>query len=121
MDHHHWPSVQPGLGQTAGRDFQQPLHCILFGGGDARDDDRTRSCNTKSHRSERKEGRCVGQQLPLSSPLHHRGRVPEDMSKEHITSHAMHLWDMRMIDYMRTGQAQRIFGRNARIYRTGHC
>ena len=30
------------------------------------------------------------------------------MSKEHITSHAMHLWDMRIIDYMRTGQAQRI-------------
>ena len=35
-------------------------------------------------------------------------RLPEDMSKEHITSHAMHLWDMRMIDYMRSGQAQRI-------------
>ena len=34
--------------------------------------------------------------------------VPEDMSKEHITSHAMHLWDMRIIEYMRTGQAQRI-------------
>ena len=34
--------------------------------------------------------------------------MPEDMSKEHITSHAMHLWDMRMIDYMRSGQAQRI-------------
>ena len=34
--------------------------------------------------------------------------VPEDMSKEHITSHAMHLWDMRIIDYIRTGQAQRI-------------
>ena len=30
------------------------------------------------------------------------------MSKEHITSYAMHLWDMRIIDYMRTGQAQRI-------------
>jgi 2-aminophenol/2-amino-5-chlorophenol 1,6-dioxygenase beta subunit len=30
------------------------------------------------------------------------------MSKEHITSHAMHLWDMRMIEYFRTGQAQRI-------------
>jgi len=30
------------------------------------------------------------------------------MSKEHIASHAMHLWDMRIIDYMRTGQAQRI-------------
>ena len=48
-----------------------------------------------------------------SNSLSHRhftteSDVPEDMSKEHITSHAMHLWDMRMIDYMRSGQAQRI-------------
>ena len=39
-----------------------------------------------------------------SNSLSHRhftteSEVPEDMSKEHITSHAMHLWDMRMIDY----------------------
>ena len=34
--------------------------------------------------------------------------IPEDMSKEHITSHAMHLWDMRIIDYMKSGQCQRI-------------
>jgi 2-aminophenol/2-amino-5-chlorophenol 1,6-dioxygenase beta subunit len=48
-----------------------------------------------------------------SNSLSHRhftteSDVPEDMSKEHIASHAMHLWDMRIIDYMRTGQAQRI-------------
>jgi len=48
-----------------------------------------------------------------SNSLSHRhftteSEVPEDMSKEHIASHAMHLWDMRIIDYMRTGQAQRI-------------
>ena len=30
------------------------------------------------------------------------------MSKEHITSHAMHLWDMRMIELMRQGKAQEI-------------
>ena len=48
-----------------------------------------------------------------SNSLSHRhftteSDVPEDMSKEHITSHAMHLWDMRMIEYMRSGQSQRI-------------
>ena len=48
-----------------------------------------------------------------SNSLSHRhftteSEVPEDMSKEHITSHAMHLWDMRIIDYMRSGQCQRI-------------
>jgi 2-aminophenol/2-amino-5-chlorophenol 1,6-dioxygenase beta subunit len=30
------------------------------------------------------------------------------MSKEHITSHAMHLWDMRMIELMRQGKSQQI-------------
>ena len=48
-----------------------------------------------------------------SNSLSHRhftteSEIPEDMSKEHITSHAMHLWDMRIIDYMKTGQCQRI-------------
>lgn len=48
-----------------------------------------------------------------SNSLSHRhftteSDMPEDMSKEHITSHAMHLWDMRMIEYMRSGQSQRI-------------
>ena len=48
-----------------------------------------------------------------SNSLSHRhftteSEVPEDMSKAHITSHAMHLWDMRIIDYMVKGQSQRI-------------
>ena len=48
-----------------------------------------------------------------SNSLSHRhftteSKIPEDMSKEHITSHAMHLWDMRMIDYMKSGQCQRL-------------
>jgi len=34
--------------------------------------------------------------------------LPEDMSCEHITSHAMHLWDMRMIELMRAGKSQQI-------------
>ena len=38
-----------------------------------------------------------------SNSLSHRhftteSAIPEDMSKEHITSNAMHLWDMRMIE-----------------------
>ena len=48
-----------------------------------------------------------------SNSLSHRhftteSEIPEDMSKEHITSHAMHLWDMRIIDYMKSAQCQRI-------------
>jgi 2-aminophenol/2-amino-5-chlorophenol 1,6-dioxygenase beta subunit len=48
-----------------------------------------------------------------SNSLSHRhftteSEIPEDMSKEHITRHAMHLWDMRIIDYMKSGQCQRI-------------
>ncbi len=48
-----------------------------------------------------------------SNSLSHRhftteSEIPEDMSKEHIASHAMHLWDMRIIDYIRSGQTQRI-------------
>ena len=51
--------------------------------------------------------------LIASNSLSHRHFVtetnpPEDMSKEHITSHAMHLWDMRMIELMRAGKAQQI-------------
>ncbi|MDG1546342.1 MAG: hypothetical protein P8Q55_03020, partial [Candidatus Poseidoniaceae archaeon] len=50
--------------------------------------------------------------LLASNSLSHRhftteAEIPEDMSKEHITSHAMHLWDMRIIDYIRSGQTQR--------------
>ena len=48
-----------------------------------------------------------------SNSLSHRhftteSEVPEDMSKEHITSHAMHLWDMRMIELMKSGKAQEV-------------
>jgi len=48
-----------------------------------------------------------------SNSLSHRHftaepEVPEDMSHEHITSHAMHLWDMRIIDHMVGGRAQRL-------------
>ena len=48
-----------------------------------------------------------------SNSLSHRhftteSDIPEDMSKEHITSHAMHLWDMRMIDHMVNGRAKDI-------------
>ena len=51
--------------------------------------------------------------LVASNSLSHRHFVsetnpPEDMSKEHITSHAMHLWDMRMIELMRQGKSQQI-------------
>ena len=54
--------------------------------------------------------KCV---LIASNSLSHRhftteNDIPEDMSKEHIESHAMHLWDMRMIDLMRAGKAQQI-------------
>ncbi|MBK30055.1 MAG: tRNA U-34 5-methylaminomethyl-2-thiouridine biosynthesis protein [Euryarchaeota archaeon] len=48
-----------------------------------------------------------------SNSLSHRhftteSEVPEDMSKEHITSHAMYLWDMRMIELMKSGKAQEV-------------
>ncbi len=54
--------------------------------------------------------RCL---LLASNSLSHRHfttepEVPEDMSSEHITSHAMHLWDMRMIELMREGKSQQI-------------
>lgn len=48
-----------------------------------------------------------------SNSLSHRHfttepEVPEDMSHEHITSHAMHLWDMRMIDHMVNGRSKQL-------------
>jgi 2-aminophenol/2-amino-5-chlorophenol 1,6-dioxygenase beta subunit len=54
--------------------------------------------------------RCV---LIASNSLSHRhftteNAVPEDMSVEHITSHAMHLWDMRIIELLRTGKTQQV-------------
>ncbi len=54
--------------------------------------------------------KCV---IVASNSLSHRhftteSEVPEDMSVEHISSHAMHLWDMRMIELMRSGKSQQI-------------
>jgi 2-aminophenol/2-amino-5-chlorophenol 1,6-dioxygenase beta subunit len=34
--------------------------------------------------------------------------VPEDMSQEHIYNHHQYLWDMRIIDLIRKGQAKQI-------------
>ena len=49
--------------------------------------------------------------LLASNSLSHRhftseADLPEDMSREHITSHAMHLWDMRVIDHIQAGRGQ---------------
>lgn len=49
--------------------------------------------------------------LLASNSLSHRHftvepEVPEDMSKEHITSHALYLWDMRMLELMRKGKTR---------------
>ena len=48
-----------------------------------------------------------------SNSLSHRhftteSDVPEDMSREHITSHALYLWDMKVIQMMREGKTQEI-------------
>jgi len=34
--------------------------------------------------------------------------VPEDMSAEHITNHHQYLWDMKLIDMLRTGRSQAV-------------
>lgn len=52
--------------------------------------------------------RCV---LLASNSLSHRHYTvepnpPEDMSQEHITSHALYLWDMRMLELMRKGKTK---------------
>ena len=49
--------------------------------------------------------------LLASNSLSHRhftteSEVPEDMSCEHITHHGQYLWDMKMIDLMKKGQAK---------------
>ena len=49
--------------------------------------------------------------LLASNSLSHRHftiepEVPEDMSKEHIISHALYLWDMRMLELMRKGKTR---------------
>lgn len=51
--------------------------------------------------------------LLASNSLSHRhftteGDLPEDMSREHINNHNQYLWDMKMINLMRTGRAQEI-------------
>ncbi|MCP4873653.1 MAG: tRNA U-34 5-methylaminomethyl-2-thiouridine biosynthesis protein [Proteobacteria bacterium] len=52
--------------------------------------------------------------LLASNSLSHRhftteGALPEDMSREHITSHAMYLWDMKVIELMKQGRSREIF------------
>ena len=54
--------------------------------------------------------RCL---LVASNSLSHRhftteSELPEDMSKEHVTSHAMYLWDMKMLNLMRAGKSREV-------------
>ncbi len=49
--------------------------------------------------------------LLASHSLSHRhftteSEIPEDMSKEHITNHALYLWDMKMIKLMKEGRTR---------------
>ncbi len=49
--------------------------------------------------------------LLSSNSLSHRhfvteGELPEDMSKEHITSHMLYLWDMELIKMMKAGRTR---------------
>ena len=51
--------------------------------------------------------------LLASNSLSHRhfvveGDLPEDMSREHINNHNQYLWDMKMIDLMRTGKSKEL-------------
>ncbi len=51
--------------------------------------------------------------LLSSNSLSHRhftseSEVPEDMSKEHIYNHNQYLWDMRMVNYMKSGQTKKM-------------
>jgi 2-aminophenol/2-amino-5-chlorophenol 1,6-dioxygenase beta subunit len=48
-----------------------------------------------------------------SNSLSHRhftteSELPEDMSREHIQSHAQHLWDMKMLRLLRAGHTQQV-------------
>jgi len=52
--------------------------------------------------------------LLASNSLSHRhfvteSEIPEDMSREHITHHGQYLWDMHMLELMRTGRTREIF------------
>ena len=51
--------------------------------------------------------------LLASNSLSHRhftdeGELPEDMSREHVMNHHQYLWDMRILDHVRKGQARAI-------------
>ncbi len=51
--------------------------------------------------------------LLASESLSHRhfvteSAVPEDMSREHITNHHQYLWDMKLIELMRTGRSREV-------------
>ncbi len=51
--------------------------------------------------------------LLASSSLSHRhfvteAAIPEDMSREHITSHNQYLWDMELIELMRQGRSREL-------------
>jgi len=51
--------------------------------------------------------------LLCSSSLSHRhftdeAAVPEDMSREHITSHALYLWDMQLLELIRKGETRQM-------------
>jgi 2-aminophenol/2-amino-5-chlorophenol 1,6-dioxygenase beta subunit len=52
--------------------------------------------------------------LLASNSLSHRhftteSEVPEDMSREHVMSHANYLWDMRVVGHLRAGRARQIW------------
>jgi 2-aminophenol/2-amino-5-chlorophenol 1,6-dioxygenase beta subunit len=51
--------------------------------------------------------------LLASNTLSHRHfttepEIPEDMSKEHVYEHSGYLWDMKVIDLMRTGRTKEL-------------
>lgn len=51
--------------------------------------------------------------LLASNSLSHRhftseGDVPEDMSREHVTSHAQHLWDMKIVNMLKSGRTREV-------------
>ena len=59
---------------------------------------------------ERSDRRVV---LLASESLSHRhfvseGALPEDMSREHITNHHQYLWDMRLVEQLRTGRTREV-------------
>ncbi len=51
--------------------------------------------------------------LLASNSLSHRhftdeGELPEDMSREHITNHGQHLWDVKIVEMLRAGRTQEV-------------